>query len=232
MKPFLFLITAIFLLLPCVSTPAQAQDDFYKKQDDFYQDHSLPKGKAEDSGKTLKEIFEDHEEKEKRTGEKTGTQLANDFFYKCAAIKDDYMNMDARNDLCGCVSAKISRRLSNEEIYALYDESKEGKNARAHLLIDAYVPCMLRPIKEVTVGRCLKTKQMEQFRTGRKTICGCVAGMMHDYVEREKHNLVSEGVKYNPMTLDPLEHFIGSTSYYNLMSDYLRSCIYQQAYGN
>ena len=196
------MLTAFFILATTSTSYAQSQGD-----------------------STVKPLGEILNPKPKDYDENTKSKERGNIYYKkCMQSESLAFDEEEKTLLCACTAAKIPEVLTGPEFAELYKDTKAGRNARIILMTYAYTDCMDQAVSDKVYKDCLYGKELDGIIYGKKNICRCVAKEYNDLLIIAAPDFFMDAIKYDPMTLNPLErHFISETYFYNLKR-YSKAC--------
>jgi hypothetical protein len=200
-------ILLLSLLIPCSQIYAQEPDDEVK---------SL--------GEILNPKVKDY------TASLPSKERGNIYYNNCMATESLAFDKDEKEILCACTASKLGNILTGEEFVQLYKDTKEGTEARMKVITFAYTECMDFAINQKVYKDCRVLPLLQNIVRGKKDLCQCTAGHYERLINEGAAHLILEGVKYQPMTLNPLEHYFTTDGYYNSLKQYTKVCRGQLMY--
>ncbi len=146
------------------------------------------------------------------------------YFKKCMAIKSLAFDREEREILCSCTASKVSDTLTGQEFEELYKNTKIGREARMRIIAFAYTDCMRYAIKTKIYKDCRVLPIMRRIMQDKRKVCECVADHYERNLNEGAAHIIMEGVKYDPMALNPLEHHFTTDAYYNTLKQIGKVC--------
>ncbi|MCB1680986.1 MAG: hypothetical protein H6858_04190 [Rhodospirillales bacterium] len=201
-----FLLTVLALLAPWHKAPAYAQKD-----------------------QTLEELVTG-DKNSKKSGVKSGADLAYDFFEKCSTDPDYFVKEKTQKEYCRCKAEKMSTSLSRSELLNLKEDSERGSIARDHMRMYADSVCMSPAIKSYTYGVCMKDPQFKKILLGKSEICKCMSRYVDYYIGRQIPNILVRASTQEPLSLDALSFFLRSPEYDQMYGMYRERCYTEVTY--
>ena len=156
----------------------------------------------------------------------------NIYFQKCMDTESLAFDDPEKELLCACTSAKVGEIITGPEFVELYKDTKKGEEARLKVITYAYTECIDYALREKMIKDCRVMPTLKTIRRGKKVVCECTADYYDKLMLEGAAHLIMEGVKYNPMTLNPLEHYFTSDAYYNTLKNYTEVCRSQMLYNS
>ncbi len=201
MKHIALFVMLLCMLTPCIAANAQ---------------------KANDEVQSLGEILNP---RAKNSGSELGVkERSNLYFRKCMATESLAFDNEEKEILCACTSAKLGEIITGEEFVELYKDTKAGANARMKVITYAYTECMNYAIKSKVYKDCRVLPLMGKIKHGKDFVCECLTNQHEDLVNKGASRMIMDGVKHDPMTLNPLESYFTTDSYYNTLENYVKIC--------
>ncbi len=157
-------------------------------------------------------------------------ERANIYFKKCIATESLAFDEDEKEILCACTSAKMGNILTGKEFVHLYKDTLIGKEARMKMITFAYTDCMEYAIKKKVYKDCRVMPLMKSITRGKSELCKCVAGHYDQNINEAAAHIIMEGIKYHPMTLNPLEYHFTTNAYYGILKKFGKICRGQLMY--
>ena len=161
----------------------------------------------------------------------TAADYANEYYGQCVAPDHAVYTKDEQKLICSCTAANMSQTLDLEDFKMLYNEDVAGQDVRDKALVYAYAPCFKKIAKEIYRRDCYSSKQTAQYSSKEKeSICSCGVERMEDTINRVMPMEIIKIVKYNPLTLDPMEYYLISDSYAVQARRIFSKCAYLYSY--
>ncbi|MBK6895072.1 MAG: hypothetical protein IPH06_00575 [Alphaproteobacteria bacterium] len=185
---------------------------------------------AEDE-KTLEQILSPKDSKSgKPNSEKSGVELAYDFFEKCSTSPDYFVSEKIQKEYCRCKAAKMANSLSKKDFLALEEDSEDGNNARNGMRMNADSLCMRPAIKSYAKGVCMKDPHFKTIVLGKSKMCDCVADYMSSYAKKHLPSIIIRAATEYPLSLDPLSFFLSSEDFNMMYSVHKEYCYNKVVY--
>lgn len=169
-----------------------------------------------DKEQTLEEMVTQENKGGKKDSEKTGVELAYDFYEKCTTSPDYFVSEKIQKEYCRCKAAKMANSMSKSELLALEKDSPAGNDARDIMRMNADSLCMPPAIKSYTRAICMKDKQFKEVVLGKSQICDCAGDYMRSYASKNIPGIIIKASTQYPLSLDPLSFFLSSEDF-NMM---------------
>ncbi len=160
----------------------------------------------------------------------TSEIMANYYYKTCIAKKSLAFDEEEKKILCACTSAKMAETLSVEEFMLLDKNTNKARDARSKMLAYTYAPCMEYVIEKRATIDCLSSDITKDIIRGKKAICKCVANRAKQHIIRNAGNIITRATHYDPMTLNPLEHYFINNDYSAQHKIFTRKCRYDFEY--
>jgi len=160
----------------------------------------------------------------------TVSLLANEYYKTCVTQESAKFNEAQMETLCACSSANMSQNLSIQDFYDLEKPTKAGRDARGKAIAYGYVPCMNYVTDDVITRDCRTDPQMKSVVAGKKAVCKCTLNKFNDYLGRNGTSIIMDGLKYEPMTMNPLDRFFSQRNYKSVLRNYIKKCVYNRQY--
>ncbi|MCK5385497.1 MAG: hypothetical protein KAJ29_07940 [Alphaproteobacteria bacterium] len=157
-------------------------------------------------------------------------ERGNIYFSKCMATESLAFDVEEKELLCACTSAKLGDIITGPEFVSLYKDTKKGETARLKVITYAYTKCIDYAIREKIYKDCRVLPVLKSIKYGKKNICECTANHYERLLTNGAAHLIMEGIKYAPMTLNPMERYFTTNAYYNTLSKYAKACRSQMLY--
>ncbi len=161
----------------------------------------------------------------------TAAIMANYYYGQCVQEESLAFTDEEKDILCSCTAAGMSKVLTVEEFKALYQDNRKGLDARGKALAFAYAPCMEYAVAPKVTGNCMQSKELEDIVVGKRQICRCTLQYYTQLLNETAPRIVMEGIKYDPMTMNPLEHHFTTTNYLQSLGSMIGHCKYRSLYG-
>lgn len=161
---------------------------------------------------------------------KTPKDRGNAYFKNCMATESLAFDEDEKELLCACTSSKVGEILTGEDFAHLYKDTLIGKEARMKMIAFAYTDCMEYAIKRKVYKDCRVLPIMKMIRHGKSHVCKCTAGHFDKLINSAAAKVIMDGVKYHPMTLNPLEYYFTTDGYYKTLEGFGKVCRAQMVY--
>ncbi len=205
MKTPAFILTLFICLLFTVSTSVYAQDQ--SENDDV---------------QSLGDIL--NPKTDGMTGAKTTQDMANIYFKRCLSTKSLAFDDEEKEMLCACTSANMGQVLTVSEFNVMHEDSLKGKDARGKVIAFAYTKCTDYVMESKLYNDCMVSPVLKGITRGKKDICECSAEEYVQRINKEMSYIIMESLKYDPMTLNPLERFFTTTNYGYMSEHYTKAC--------
>ena len=160
----------------------------------------------------------------------TSAIMANHYYNTCSKEQSLVFDEEEMKILCGCNAAKMSEILTVQDFMDLYKRNDAGRDARSRMLAFSYAPCMEYVIEKKVRYDCYASPKMDDILRGGKLICDCVVDRFNNYLSKNASHIITTATHYNPMTLNPLEHFFTTRDYNAQHKGYVRQCHYKFVY--
>lgn len=160
----------------------------------------------------------------------TAAIMANYYYQQCTAKESLAFTDEEKDILCACTSAKMSKVLTVDEFKALWQDNRKGLDARGKALAFAYAPCMEFAVAPKVRGNCMQSPRLEDIVIGKKQICRCAVASYQQLIKETAPKIVMEGIKYDPMTMNPLEHHFTTSNYLQTLDASVKFCRYRDKY--
>lgn len=167
---------------------------------------------------------------QKEAAPKNAEEYAALHFKRCVAREHGSFTNSEVELICGCSASNMTGALTLNEMILLTKRSRDGDAARAKFLTFAYAPCLKYLVTDMTRTDCFASDVTKKVSVGKRAVCKCTADKMVELFERMSPDLIISEVAKNSMTLDPLDAFLSSESYFVQRDDFIRECIYDMAY--
>lgn len=154
----------------------------------------------------------------------TATDRANIYYKKCMIEKSLAFDEGEKEILCACTSAKMGNIITEEEFKQLYKDNRMGRDARGKIIAYAYTDCMGYVVKNKIFNDCMVSPIVGRIIHGKNLICNCAANQYNETINNEAANIMMKAIKYDPMTLNPLEHYFTTRSYGSMNDKYINFC--------
>ncbi len=154
----------------------------------------------------------------------TAARMANNYYKKCIAAETLVFTQDEIQTLCACSSANMAETLTIDEFTVLEQDSRKGRDARGKAISFGYAPCMQYVIETKIKRDCQDAPYINDVIIGKKAICQCTTDYFQKHVTGNGPYIILEALKYNPMTLNPLEDYFRKDTYIGQRDQYIRAC--------
>ncbi len=154
----------------------------------------------------------------------TSKSMANSYYQRCAVQKSLAFDKESKTILCACMAANMSEILTVEEFKLLKVKNNAGREVRGKTIAFAFTNCMPHVIEPRIEADCLGSRHTADIVRGKETLCDCVSDKYRQYMTRNASWIFSEAQKYNPMTLNPLEHYFTSMNYESQHEHFVKQC--------
>ncbi len=161
---------------------------------------------------------------------KNAKEMANIYYKKCIKEKSLAFDEEEKEILCACTSAEIGSVISTKEFKNLYKDNYKGKDARGKVLAYAYTKCMDYVIENKLFNDCMVSPTIKKIVTGKSAVCNCSTKSYKDIIAKDTSYIIMEAIKYDPMTLNPLEHYFTSTNYEYMFDKHTQYCYSRMLY--
>lgn len=180
--------------------------------------------------KSLGEILNQPTEDDEWAGDVNSSTLANRFFKGCVAEENLALLDQEKELLCGCMSAKMSENLTVSELKTLKADTPAGKDARSKALAFAFAPCVPYVVEGRIKDDCMISPAIQDIIRGKAKICNCVTEKFNAMFDNDLGFIINEAVKYDPMSLNPLERYFRGRNYEAQHKMYTKQCSYKFRY--
>ncbi len=157
-------------------------------------------------------------------GAKTTQDMANIYFKRCLKTKTLAFDDEEKEMLCACTSANMGQVLTVSEFNVMHEDNLKGKDARGKVIAFAYTKCTDYVIESKLYNDCMVSPVLKSITRGKKDICECSAKEYVQRINKEMSYIIMESLKYDPMTLNPLERFFTTTNYGYMSEHYTKAC--------
>lgn len=151
-------------------------------------------------------------------------ERGNFYYENCMQTESLAFDKNEKETLCTCTAAKMTNLLTNKEFSHLYKDSKEGSNARMKVITYAYTGCMNYVIEKKIRKDCATLPFLDTVFHGKKQVCACAVNQYNELMSKAAPEIFMDAIKYDPMTLNPLEHYFTSDAYYYNVKRYAKAC--------
>ncbi len=179
---------------------------------------------------SLEEIISPETKDGKKSTEKSGVELAYDFYEKCSVSPDYFVSEKIQKEYCRCKAAKMANSMSKSEFLALEKDSEIGNDARNKMRMNADSLCMRPAIKAYTKGICMKDSQFKGIVIGKSKICNCVSDYMSSYANKNLPSIIIRAATEYPLSLDPLSFFLSGEDFNMMYAVHKEYCYNQVIY--
>ncbi len=186
--------------------------------------------KEDDKVQSLGDILNPQEDDDGLSKVKNAKDMANVYYKKCMKEKSLAFDKDEKEILCACTSAKIGSVITVKEFKHLYEDSYKGKDIRGKVIAYAYTDCMGYVIKDKLLKDCKVSPTVKKIVTGKNAVCKCAVNNYKITVDKSTAYIIMQAIKYDPMTLNPLEHYFTTNDYGYLFEKNVENCYSRMLY--
>jgi len=188
--------------------------------------------KDNDKVQSLGDILNPQEDDDGLSGVKNAKDMANVYYKKCMKKKSLAFDKDEKEILCACTSAKIGSVITVKEFKHLYEDNYKGKEARGKVIAYAYTSCMDYAVESKLYNDCMVSSTIKKVVTGKRAVCKCSTKEYMDRMFKETSYIVMQAIKYDPLTLNPLEHYFTTNDYGYLFEKNTQYCYSKMIYND
>lgn len=160
----------------------------------------------------------------------TAAIMANYYYNQCTSQESLAFTDEELDILCSCTAAGMSKVLTVDEFKTLSQDNRKGLDARGKALAFAYAPCMEYAIAPKVRGNCMQSRHLQDIVVGKRQICRCTVDSYQQLIKETAPKIVMEGIKYDPMTMNPLEHHFTTTNYLQTLNSSIKFCRFRDKY--
>lgn len=160
----------------------------------------------------------------------TSEDYAIQYQKKCMAHVHTVYSDKEKEVVCGCTAAKMAETLTTDEFQILYDEDIKGQDVRDKAIAYAYAPCVRLIFNNLMTKDCLHSDHLKGVISGKNAICSCGVKTLSRIVNQMMPTIIIKIMKYNPLTLDPMEYYFSSEDYYIQSQKAFGQCSLQNRY--
>ncbi len=160
----------------------------------------------------------------------TAEIMANYYYNRCKSTESLAFSETEMETLCACSAAEMSKVLTVDEFKVLYVDSRKGLDARGKAIAYGYVPCMEYALRSKFSSTCAISKRLNNVVVGKKQICKCATDSFMKETKETAPMRIMEGIKYDPMTLNPLEHYFTTYDYPASFDSHIKYCRFKDKY--
>jgi len=200
-KSFLTLVLCGFLLM---ASPAHAQNN-------------------DDDVKSLGEILNPQPEQDP-TNVQNADEMARVYYKSCMAEESLAFSNEEKDMLCACTAAHLDRTITPQDYRHINADTVKGRDIRGKVIAYAYLECVDYALESKFHADCMVSPIISSIIRGKSQVCSCTADKYKEMVANNTSYIVMEALKYNPMTLNPFEHYFTSRDHGDNMDNYIRHC--------
>lgn len=182
----------------------------------------------DDGVKTLGEIL--NPQTDDMASVATAKEMTQIYYKRCIAEKSLAFDKQEKELLCTCTAANMGQVITVSEFNNMYKDNIKAKDTRGKVIAFAYTECMNYVIESKLYNDCMVSPALNSVIRGKKNICECSSAEYVKTINNEASYIIMEALKYNPMTLNPLEHFFTTKNYGYMADKYTESCKYKMLY--
>ena len=160
----------------------------------------------------------------------TPEERGNAYYKKCMQTESLAFDAPEKKILCACTGSHIGEILTGPEFAQLYKDTLRGRDARMKVITYAYTDCMDYVIQSKILADCGTMPILKTLVQGQKQVCRCTADLYKKLIHEGAPSIIIKAVKYDPMTLNPLEQYFTTDAYYQNLENYTETCRSQLLY--
>lgn len=177
---------------------------------------------AQDDVLSLPEIV--NPSQSRNTGPVTSLTMANDYYKVCVKEESLVYEDEEKELLCACKSANMSEHLTVEEFRNLDSKGVNGREARGKAIAFGVTPCIEFVLDSKVERDCMNSNRLKDMIFGKRKVCGCATNHFKNVITETGTYHIMEAVKYDPMTLNPMEHYFVQPAYFNQLDALIQRC--------